>query len=175
MDVLVVVDMQNDFIDGSLGNDKGFEVDGAVVNEIKKPYDQYFLTRDTHFDNYLNTYEGKNLPVKHCIKGSVGWQIKISVVEAILSTGKPYLTFDKEGFGSYDLVNHIEKIKDDIQTITIVGLCSDICVITNALLLRAKFPNIPMFYVEKAMYATSKENQEAAIKILNACQIYKKA
>ena len=174
MNILVVVDMQNDFIQGSLANAKGKEVEDAVIEEIKKDYDYFFLTRDSHPENYLETYEGKNLPIKHCIKGSTGWQIKISIVEAVLQTGKPYLTFDKDGFGSFELADYLYKMTDKIDSITIVGLCSDICVITNALILRAKFPNIPIYYIEEAMYATSSENQEAAIKILEACQIYKK-
>lgn len=172
MKVLVVVDMQNDFIDGSLANIKGSDVLNAVIKEIKKDYDYYFLTRDSHPSNYLDTYEGINLPVEHCIKGTPGWEINSDILKEL--DNKKYKIFDKDGFGSYELIEELETYKDKIEDITIVGLCSDICVITSSLMLRAKFNNIPIYYVPDAMFATTKENQDAAIKILNACQIYEK-
>lgn len=172
MKVLVIVDMQNDFIDGSLANTKGKEVLDSVIKEIHKDYDAFLLTRDTHEANYLNTLEGKNLPIEHCIANTDGWKINDSLMKEIEKINKPYKIFDKNGFGSYDLIDYLKGLNDDIESITIVGLCSDICVITNALLLRAQFPNLPLYYVADAMYATTSDNQDASIKILNACQIY---
>ena len=174
MKVLVVVDMQNDFIDGALANQKGKEVTENVIKEIGKDYDYYALTRDSHESNYLNTLEGKNLPVEHCIINSEGWQLNKGVEEAVKKTNKTYKIFDKNGFGSYELTDELEGFKDTIESISVVGLCTDICVITNALMLRAKFPNIPMYYVEDAMFGLSSENQASAIRVLEACQIYKK-
>ena len=174
MKVLVVVDMQNDFIDGSLGNPKGLEVTENVIKEINSGYDYIALTRDTHYDNYLQTYEGKNLPYEHCIINTPGWKIRNEIYEAVEMTGLPHKMFDKKGFGSYSLVNELDVMADNIETITIVGLCTDICVITNALMLRAQFPNIPIYYVSNAMNATRDENQEASIRVMNACQIYEK-
>lgn len=174
MKILVIVDMQNDFIDGSLANIKGNDVLNSVLKEINNKYDAYFLTRDTHYNDYLETYEGKNLPIVHCIENSEGWQINSKVMDEIKKTNKEYKIFDKNGFGSYELVDYLNTI-NNIESITVVGLCSDICVVTNAILLRSKFINTPIYYVEDAMYATSAENQDATIKVLNACQIYKKA
>lgn len=174
MRVLVIVDMQNDFIDGALANAKGKEVTDGVIREINDNYDQYFLTRDSHNEDYLNSLEGKNLPIEHCIINSDGWKINESVINAVENTNKPYKIFDKNGFGSYELIDHLDTMKDKIESITVVGLCSDICVIAISLMIRAKFPNIPMNYVEDAMFGLSEKNQEAAISVLEACQIYKK-
>lgn len=174
MKILVIVDMQNDFISGSLANPKGEDVVLNVVKEINKDYDYYALTRDTHYDDYLKTYEGINLPIEHCIINTEGYKIRKEIYDAVENTKKPHKMFDKRGFGSYSLVNELDIFASKIESITIVGLCSDICVITNALMLRAQFVNTPIYYVSNAMYATSDDNQEAAIKILNACQIYEK-
>lgn len=174
MKVLVIVDMQNDFIDGALANAKGKEVTDGVIREINNDYDQYFLTRDSHNPDYLNTLEGKNLPIEHCIINSDGWKINESIQSAIEHSNKPYKIFDKNGFGSYELIDHLDTMKNDIESITVVGLCTDICVITISLMLRAKFPNIPINYVEDAMFGLSEKNQEAAISVLEACQIYSK-
>lgn len=174
MRVLVIIDMQNDFISGSLANPKGEEVVLNVLKEIKNGYDYYALTRDTHYDDYLQTYEGKNLPVEHCIINTDGYKIRKEIYDAVEETGKPHKMFDKKGFGSYSLVNELDIFADKNDSITIVGLCSDICVVTNALMLRAQFTNTPIYYVKDAMNATSDENQDATIRILNACQIYEK-
>lgn len=171
MKVLVIVDMQNDFIDGALANEKGKEVTQGVLNEIGN-YDYYLLTRDTHSKDYLNTLEGKNLSIEHCIENTDGWKINDSIMKAVEDTKKPYKIFNKDGFGSYELVESLNNEK--VDSITVVGLCSDICVITNALMLRAKYPGVPMYYVKNAMFGLSKENQDAAIRVFEACQIYEK-
>lgn len=174
MKILVVVDMQKDFIDGALANVKGKEVLQNVIDEVKNNYDLYLLTMDSHNEDYLDTFEGKNLPIKHCIVDTDGWKINNYVLNGIIDTKRPYKIFEKNGFGSYELIDYLGSYEKDIDSITVVGLCTDICVITNALMLRAKFPNIPMFYRENAMYATSDDNQMASINVLNACQIYRK-
>ena len=174
MKVLVIVDMQNDFIDGALANAKGKEVVENVLKEINESYDYYALTRDTHYENYLETYEGINLPVEHCLINTDGWKIKKEIYDAVEDTKKPHKMFDKRGFGSFSLINELDIFANNIESITIVGLCTDICVVTNALMLRAQFVNTPIYYVENAMYATSEDNQKATIKVLNACQIYEK-
>ena len=172
--ILVIIDMQNDFISGSLANPKGERVAAQVMRQIAGDYDFFALTRDTHGEDYLFTYEGKNLPVKHCVKNTPGWQIQKEIIEAVKRTGKPYRVYDKKGFGSPELAHDLGEMEQQIESVTIVGLCTDICVITNALMLRAHLIGAPIFYVPQAMNATSDENQAAAVRILNACQIYEK-
>ena len=173
--VLVVVDMQNDFIDGSLGSKDAEATVEAVIREIESDcYDFVALTRDRHNTNYLETLEGKNLPVEHCIVDTEGFKIRKEIYDAVEESGKAHKMFDKKSFGSFSLVNELQISADEIESITLVGLCTDICVITNALMLRADLNNTPIYYVADATAATSRENKEAAIKIMNACQIYER-
>ena len=174
-DVLVIVDMQNDFISGSLGNKDGEKVVRNILKEIKsKKYDYIALTRDTHFNDYLKTYEGKNLPVKHCIYKTKGWAIRKEIYEAIEESGIAHKTYDKKTFGSFSLPHELEIYEDDIKSITITGLCTDICVVSNALILRAELPNVPMYYIKDACAGTSKKAHNAALEVMNSCQIYSK-
>ncbi|MBR2578223.1 MAG: cysteine hydrolase [Erysipelotrichaceae bacterium] len=174
--VLVVIDMQNDFIDGSLGSDDCLATVGPVIREIEsKEYDYIVLTRDTHQPNYMETLEGKNLPVEHCIREGYGWQIREDIMKAVMDSGKEYKIFDKKSFGSFALVGELETYKDVIEDITIVGLCTDICVVSNALMLRSMLNDTPIWYVADATAGVSRESKEAAIKTMNACQVYEKA
>ena len=163
----------------------GHELLGRVLNGLGKPidanieiksnkYDFIALTRDTHFDNYLETLEGKNLPVKHCVHNTDGWKIRKEIYDAVEDSKIQHKVFEKKTFGSFSLPHELDIFENEIQSITITGLCTDICVVTNALMLRAQFVNTPIYYVENAMYATSEDNQQATIKVLNACQIYEK-
>lgn len=174
MKILVIVDMQNDFIDGALANEKGKEVTNGVLKEIKNDYDMYLLTRDSHNENYLKTLEGINLPIEHCIINSDGWKINESILKEVENTNKPYKIFDKNGFGSYELVDFVKTFENELEFVTVVGLCTDICVITEALMLRAKFPGLKMYFNREAMFGVSKDNQDAGIRVLEACQIYDK-
>ena len=173
--VLVVIDMQNDFIDGSLGSDDCLATVGPVIREIgSNEYDYIVLTRDTHQPDYMETLEGKNLLVEHCIRDSKGWQIRDDIMQAVIDSGKEYKVFDKKSFGSYALVGELETYKDVIEDITIVGLCTDICVVSNALMLRAMLNNTPIYYVTDATAGVSRETKEAALKTMNCCQVYEK-
>ena len=167
--LLVVVDMQNDFIDGSLGTKEAVAIVDNVVAEIAK-YDtkDIFATRDTHPENYLETQEGKNLPVVHCVKGTDGWQINEKVKTAL----KDAAVIDKPTFGSKILADEIAKIaeKEDI-TVTLVGLCTDICVISNALLIKASLPEVPICVDATCCAGVTPESHENALKAMEACQI----
>ena len=134
MNILVVVDMQNDFIDGSLGTEEAQRIVPEVVKKIQTFDGTVFATRDTHEENYLETAEGKKLPVRHCIRGTEGWQIRQEISD--LLTEAPV---DKVTFGSRELVKKLEQIQEEtsIESITLIGLCTDICVISNALNLKA--------------------------------------
>ena len=128
MKVLVVVDMQNDFIDGALGTKEAEAIVPFVADKIRNFDGMVLSTRDTHFENYLETQEGKNLPVKHCIKGTNGWQIRKEIAELV--SEEPV---DKLTFGSDRLPERLQKLADQepIESITLVGLCTDLCVISN--------------------------------------------
>ena len=167
--LLVVVDMQNDFIDGSLGTKEAVAIVDNVIAEIAK-YDtkDIFATRDTHPENYLETQEGKNLPVVHCVKGTDGWQINEKVKTAL----KDAVVIDKPTFGSKILAEEITKIaeKEDI-TVTLVGLCTDICVVSNAILIKAYLPEIPVKVIASCCAGVTPKSHEVALTTMKMCQV----
>jgi nicotinamidase-related amidase len=184
---LFVIDMQNDFIDGSLGSDDVKRIVPNVVKLIQNWGNDkdhaIWYTYDTHYEHdtlvtpkYETTLEGKMLPVAHCIKNTQGWQINEYVMDEIVKRKSIYdRAFVKETFGSIDMMNEAakylwENIKSD-DSIYIVGLCTNICVVNNALLLRAKFPNLHIYVYEDCCAGTSKEAHDAAITVMKSCQI----
>ncbi len=164
---LVIVDVQKDFVDGALGTKEAQQIIGPLKDEINKGYDKVFVTLDTHEKDYLNTLEGKYLPVEHCIKGTEGWKLNDEISESLQD--KDPIIIEKPTFGSYALVQHITSCQPD--EITLVGLCTDICVISNALLLRAALPNTKISVVEKACAGVTVEKHNAAIEVMKSCQI----
>lgn len=173
--VLVIIDMQNDFINGTLKNEDGEKVVTNIIKEIKSnKYDFIALTRDTHFDNYLNTLEGKNLPIEHCITRTEGWNIRKEIYDAVEKSGIQHKTYDKKSFGSFSLPHELEIYENELESVTVTGLCTDICVVSNALILRAELSNVPMYYIKDACAGTNKENHEAALRVMECCQIYNK-
>ncbi len=172
--LLIVVDMQNDFVDGSLGSERGTQIVPAVCREIRSvSYDTIVATLDTHYENYLETLEGKNLPVVHCVKDSEGWQINKDVQQALDEVGcQKY--FIKETFGSLQLADWVRENSEELESVTLIGLCTDICVMSNALLIRAALPNLPIYIVEDACWATSQQTQDASIAVLESNQIYRR-
>ncbi|MBR4164320.1 MAG: cysteine hydrolase [Solobacterium sp.] len=168
MNVLIVVDMQNDFIDGALGTAEAVKIVDRVTEEIGKDcYDQVIATLDTHEENYMQTLEGKYLPVPHCIDGTEGWKIRKEIMDALEKRNA--LLIKKPTFGSEVLVEKIKELQPD--TITLVGLCTDICVISNALLLRAACRNTEMGVVQDCCAGVTPEKHEAALKVMESCQI----
>jgi len=163
--ILIVVDMQNDFIDGALGSKEAVAIVPYVKEVIENFDGKVFFTRDTHFENYMETQEGKNLPVPHCIKGTDGWQIRAEL-DALRKT-EP---IDKVTFGSKDLVDILSK-ENDIESITFVGLCTDICVISNVMLVKAFFPEIPLIVDAKGCAGVSPESHERALDAMKVCQV----
>ena len=166
--VLVVVDMQNDFIDGALGTKEAVAIVPHVEEKIRTFDGTVLFTRDTHETWYLGTQEGKKLPVPHCIRDTEGWQIR-SELDALRKT-KP---IDKETFGSTDLAADlvVMNIDDEIGSITFVGLCTDICVISNALLVKASLPEVPIIVDAKCCAGVTPESHENALKAMETCQI----
>jgi nicotinamidase-related amidase len=163
--ILIVVDMQNDFIDGALGTKEAEAIVPYVKSLIESFDGKVIFTRDTHFENYMDTQEGKNLPVPHCIKGTDGWQIHREL-DALRTTD----AIDKLTFGSKDLVE-ILKNEGEIESVTFVGLCTDICVISNAMLVKAFYPEIPLTVDAKACAGVTPESHKRALEAMKMCQI----
>ena len=165
MKFLIVVDMQNDFINGALGTKEAEQIVPYVKSLIENFDGKVLFTRDTHFEDYMKTSEGKKLPVPHCIKGTDGWQIHPEL-DALRTTD----AIDKLTFGSKDLIGILEK-EEIIESITLVGLCTDICVISNALLIKAFFPEIPIIVDSKACAGVTPESHQNALEAMKMCQI----
>lgn len=167
---LVVVDMQKDFVDGALGTKEACAIIPAAVEKIKGFDGEIFATFDTHFDNYMETAEGKKLPVPHCIKGTDGWKLDSDISEALAE--KSFTPVEKYTFGSVDLPEMIKAAADgDEFTIELIGLCTDICVISNALLLKASFPESAIAVDVKCCAGVTPEKHNAAIETMKSCQI----
>lgn len=166
MNVLVVVDMQNDFIDGSLGTKEAIQIVPNVINKIKmfeENQDTIIYTKDTHYEDYLTTKEGIKLPVKHCIKGTNGWDIPNEIYL------QDKLVFEKETFGSVKLIEYLKTI--DFDEIHFVGLCTDICVISNVLLAKAYFPNKLIVVDSSCCAGVSVKSHQEALNTMKMCQI----
>lgn len=168
MNVLVVVDMQNDFIDGALGTREAVAVVPKVIDKMKSFDGVMMATRDTHQTDYLQTQEGKNLPVEHCIEGTHGWNIREEIEK--LLTSEP---INKPTFGSVDLAHAIMQLnrKEKIDSITLIGLCTDICVISNAMLLKASLPEVPIIVDASCCAGVTPESHARALEAMKVCQI----
>lgn len=183
MKVLVVVDMQNDFVDGSLGTKEAREIVDKVVHKIEeydKEGNEVFVTYDTHNKNYLDTKEGKNLPVKHCIQGEHGHLLNEKIIKAFKDvTHIGYNEFFKETFGCVEMAKELKlflKYKSEIEreeceSIELVGLCSDICVISNALILKAFIPEVEIIVDASCCAGVTPESHKNAIEAMKMCQI----
>lgn len=163
--ILIVVDMQNDFIDGALGTKEAAAIVPYVKDVIESFDGKVYFTRDTHFENYMETQEGANLPVPHCIKGTDGWQIRAEL-DALRRTE----AIDKLTFDSSALVD-VLKAEKDIESITFVGLCTDICVISNAIVMKAFFPEVPLIVDAKGCAGVSPDSHQRALEAMKVCQI----
>lgn len=177
MKYLIVVDMQNDFIDGSLGTKEAQNIVYGVAEKISKFDGEVVATQDTHWRDYLDTQEGRLLPVKHCIDGTDGWELKPVIFEALqkryLSCGKSIPLFNKPTFGSKELGEQLENrnASDSIDEIVLVGLCTDICVISNALLIKAFLPEVKITVDASCCAGVSPESHENALRAMKVCQI----
>lgn len=171
--ILVIVDMQNDFIDGALGTKEAQNIVGNVVEKINKNKDNLIVaTYDTHKEDYLETLEGKKLPVEHCIHNTKGWELN-KEIENALNDCKNVERILKLTFGYLDWENKLRMVTNlsEIEEIEICGLCTDICVVSNALILRALFRNIPIKVDSKCCAGVSPETHEAALETMKMCQI----
>jgi len=165
MKVLIVVDMQNDFVTDALGSAHAAAIVPAVVEKVKNFDGRVIFTRDTHDDAYLSTREGKHLPVKHCIRDTKGWQI----IDALA----PFVqeVVDKPTFGSHDLAQMLKAQEKEIDSIELCGLCTDICVISNAMLLKAALPETDIAVDSTCCAGVSAESHQTALDAMRAVQI----
>ena len=167
---LVVVDMQNDFVDGALGSEQAAAIVPAAVEKISSFDGDIFVTLDTHFEDYLQTSEGKKLPVAHCIKGTNGWRLNKDI-KAVLDE-KDFTEVEKNTFGSVNLPGLIKKAAGEEDfSIELIGLCTDICVVSNALLLKASFPEAPISVDSACCAGVTNEKHKAALETMRSCQI----
>ena len=173
MKALIVVDMQNDFVTGSLGAKQAELIVPKVVRKVESflvNNDIVIFTRDAHASDYLDTLEGKELPVEHCIKGTHGWEIVDELKHFASAT---FVIVDKPTFGSFELLDILSPLveKGDVETIELCGLCTDICVVSNALLLRAKFPETCIKVDAECCAGVTEGSHKAALQTMKACQI----
>ena len=163
MKVLIVVDMQKDFVDGALGSAEAVAIVPTVKALIEGFDGEVYFTRDTHFENYFSTQEGEKLPVLHCIKDTRGWEIADGLFE------ENERVFDKPTFGSVQLAEFVKEERFD--EVELVGVCTDICVVSNALLIKAYCPEIKVQVRADCCAGVTKESHEAALKTMSSCQV----
>ena len=166
--ILVVVDMQNDFIDGALGTTEAAEIVKTVAKRVNEFEGRIYFTRDTHGQNYRETKEGRELPIPHCIKDSYGWQIS-----SLIDTSSATAIIDKPTFGSTELVEMMksENEREEIESITVIGVCTDICVISNVMLLKAYFPEIEIIVDAQCCAGVTAKSHKTAISAMKMCQV----
>ena len=167
MKLLTIIDMQNDFIDGALGTKEA----ESIVEKVREKVDMYvkngdkvIYTRDTHTEKYLDTQEGRNLPVVHCVKGTAGWEISAKVfVEGCE-------VIDKPAFGSMELAEKIASM-ENLEGVELIGLCTDICVISNAMIIKARMPELPVSVDAACCAGVTPQSHENALAAMKMCQI----
>ncbi len=169
--ILIVVDMQKDFIDGSLGSKEAQAIVANVAQKVKeadKNGDVIIFTRDTHHqENYMETEEGKNLPVPHCVKYSSGW-----VIDEAIPVPERAHVFDKEAFGSYDLGTYLKCFEEkEVESIELVGLCTDICVISNVVVAKTSCPNAHVVVDAACCAGVTPESHDTALQAMKAIQV----
>ena len=168
MNILIVVDMQNDFVTGALGSDEAKMIVPRAVRKIREFSGKIIFTRDTHSENYMETMEGKKLPVKHCIAHTEGWELIPEIQE--FCTEPPV---DKPAFGSFQLGQALKQLNEQelVQEVTFIGLCTDICVISNAMIAKACLPETEIIVDAACCAGSTKEGHQCALEAMDRCQI----
>lgn len=170
-DLLIVIDMQNDFIDGVLGTKEAQAIVSDVAARIRQHHGPVYYTLDTHGSDYLMTQEGHYLPVEHCLKGTDGWALNEEIARALATQSAR--GFEKPTFGSTALAHAVAQLHAEkpLTSITLAGVCTDICVISNAMLLKAALPNVPIYVLAGLCAGVTPESHETALKAMEACQM----
>ena len=171
--VLIVVDMQTDFVDGALGTPEAVAILENVTAKIKAyaadPDGVIFVTYDTHTESYMETSEGKHLPVPHCIKGTAGWALHPTVAAAL--EGVTYTAVEKPTFGSVALPALVKEAAAGDFSVELIGLCTDICVVSNTLLLKAHYPEVSISVDASCCAGVTPDTHRAALTTMGMCQI----
>ena len=167
MKILIVVDVQNDFVDGSLGTNEAIQIVENVKRKVLNFEGEILYTMDTHYSDYLETQEGKKLPVIHCQKGTEGWNIRNGVYKQGCEI------FEKNTFGSVDLAKYLEELSktEKIESIELIGICTDICVVSNAFLIKAFLPEIPITVDKSCCAGVTVQTHNSALEVMKMCQI----
>lgn len=169
--VLVVVDVQNDFVTGSLGNPQAEAVVAAIVEHARDFDGTVVLTQDTHDDGYLATNEGRNLPVEHCLRGTWGWEL-VDDLRA-LAEARGWKSYEKPTFGSTELARDLVALneREPIGSVELIGFCTDICVVSNALLIKAHLPETNVKVTPELCAGVTPRSHDAALQTMRSCQI----
>ena len=171
--ILIVVDMQTDFVDGALGTPEAVAILDNVTAKIKAyahdPDGVIFVTYDTHAEDYMTTSEGKHLPVPHCIKGTAGWALHPAVAAAL--EGVTYTAVEKPTFGSVELPTLVGQAAAGDFSVELIGLCTDICVVSNTLLLKAHYPEVSISVDASCCAGVTPDTHKAALTTMGMCQI----
>ena len=168
--LLIVVDIQKDFVDGALGTAEAVSIVENAAKKIEAFDGEIFVTYDTHFENYMNTAEGAKLPVPHCIKGTAGWELNETIAKALAA--RSYTPVEKITFGSTELPALVKgSVGNEDFDITLIGLCTDICVVSNALILKANFPEKEIYVDATCCAGVSVDTHNAALTTMKMCQI----
>ena len=167
--LLIVIDMQNDFIDGALGTPEAVGIVEAVKDKIRAYEPENIIaTMDTHETDYLQTQEGQNLPVEHCIRGSKGWEIREDIAQLLNGAA----IFEKPTFGSVEMAAALKAMSEQEEIeLELIGLCTDICVVSNALLLKAAMPEVRISVDSSCCAGVTPQLHEAALNTMRSCQV----
>lgn len=166
---LIVVDMQKDFVNKALGTAEAEAIVPAVLDKVKNFDGEVIFTKDTHFANYLSTAEGRMLPVEHCIKGTDGWML-IDELEQYCAENKNKV-YEKLTFGCKELAQDMARVQEEIESVELIGLCTDICVVSNALLLKVFMPEVAITVDAACCAGVTPQAHEAALQTMGSCQI----
>ena len=168
---LVVVDMQHDFVDGALGTPEAQAIAAGVTQAARGFDGTVVFTKDTHYSDYLQTQEGRNLPMEHCIHGTHGWEL-MEDLQAVRDERDSFV-FEKTTFGSLDLAMWLaeENVAEPIESIELIGLCTDICVVSNAMVIKAWIPEVPISVDASLCAGVTPAAHEAALATLASCQV----
>lgn len=171
MKCLVVIDVQNDFVSGSLGSPEAVEMLPRLLEKIRGFEGAILMTQDTHGDDYPDTQEGRMLPVMHCVRGTDGWRFPEEVEALRESLGAR--VYEKSAFGSTRLVVDLKRLYDEeeLESVELVGLCTDICVISNALMIKSAMPELPVYVDPACCAGVTPEKHVAALEVMRSCQI----
>ena len=168
---LIIIDVQNDFITGSLGTEEARRMLPRLLEKVSRFSGEILLTQDSHSDNYPDTQEGKLLPVSHCIIGTEGWEFHRDLEK--LRAERNAKVYRKPCFGSVSLVDDLKDAyeKELLDSVELVGICTDICVVSNALMIKSALPELPVYVDASCCAGVTPEKHKAALEVMESCQV----